>query len=337
MSLRTEFLDELNALAKQKPQDVPSLIGKMKQVMVGRHPATLSPEEQDPITTVALAWKEVAVRGRAAFEAAAQTVITDIDRAFVKNSAAECDWPLAHAVLRLLQTLQMDLVSPARREQIARRLSSIVTERSGLVSLLRGTNAEVDPAALWTDAFRLCLLWHEQQPGWLKTVWKLSLTDEEWPLDKAALVFLEDAARRHPAFVSMDTLVAFWQTAHQRKASMADLRRWYYIIGSLLEDSITGRDILSDLHVRFEAHVQDHQHAKRKLPWDQFIEAIACLFRTPAKQQDILRFMASPKNSKFIDKHYGGISEKFKASPETLSRSLLAYLSPRAEEIAAAI
>lgn len=117
MSLRAIYLDELNAMAKQRDL---AFATKIREVMVDRHPATLAPDEYDPVDTVALAWKEVAPRGRPAFEAFARDVIERIEQARVGNDPGACDWPLAHAVCRLLRIIPEEIVDPDLRSRCAR-------------------------------------------------------------------------------------------------------------------------------------------------------------------------------------------------------------------------
>lgn len=322
MSLRTEFLGELNALAKRRDPD--ALIAKMRQVMVDRHPATLSPEEQDPVTTVALAWKEASAAGRQTFEAAVRKILPAMERARIEASPDECDWPLAHAVLRLLPMLDSSMISSAGRGAIVRTLSGTVSERQEMLAMLSGTYPEAGD--LWTSAFRLYVFWHEQQPAWLETFWKLSLTDGNWPLNEGAFVMLEDAARRHPEFISMDRLVTFWSTANRRGAALADLRRWFYVIGASLEDSNEGRAILVNLDENFGGHFQDQRHESPKLPWDHFVEVMASAFRNPRRQEHILSFKTAAKVSASVLEHYRQIPKDFKAPAASVNTSLLSTL-----------
>lgn len=322
MSLRTEFLEELNTLAKRR--DVEALTAKMREVMVHRHPATLSPEEQDPVTTVALAWKESAAARRSTFEAAILGVISSMERARIEDVPSDCDWPLSHAVLKLLQMLAPELVSDDTRKRIVRTLSGSVSEREVVLKMLDG----IYPAAsaLWIDAFRLYLLWHLSQPAWLDTIWRRALSDEDWPINDAAIVFMEDAARRHPAFITVDHLALFWKSALGRKASLQDLKRWFYVIGASLEETAEGKAVLIGLYDQFGAHLQDHRLGQPSLPWDHFVEAAAAAFRNPDKNNHILSLKAPAKTPASVREHHEQIPQQYKADSHTIPSSLTSSL-----------
>lgn len=327
MSLRTEFLSELNALAKSK--DVEGLISKMREVMVDRHPATLSSEEQDPVETVALAWNEVAARGRPSFEAAAIAVVSAMETARQKAVTEDADWPLVHSILRLLAKLPWNQTPPDYKAQIVRLLSGSVSERQDLLVMVQGAY----PAAstLWTDAFRLYVVWHQRQPVWLDVMWQRALSDEGWPVNDGAAVFIEDAALRHPDFITFDKLVSFWRGALLRNGAIEDLKRWFYIVGASLEESAAGRAVLLGLHDQFGAHLQDHRLGSPRLAWDHFVEVVAAMFRNPARQQHIRSFKAASKAAATVLEHHNAIPQGFKGTPESVSRDLLSsLLNPRA-------
>jgi hypothetical protein len=321
MSLRTTFLDELNALAKKGDA---RLRAKMREVMVDRHPATLDPDEQDPVATVALAWKEVAPRGRPAFEACAQKAVADLEQARLLDSPAAYDLPFAHAVLRLLRMLPDDLVNSQAKGRCVRLLSGMIAEREEFLERVNGTFS--DAAALWTDAFRLYLAWHSRQPGWLETLWLTALTNEEWPLNEAASVFLEDAARSHSSFVTMDRLKEFWKGAVRRGASVQDLKRWLYVVGASLEDTPIGSERLGGLFQHFGGHLQDFRLSEQGIAWDHFVECMAAMFRNPAKQQQILEFKSPPHVPLSTRAHYRKISTDYKAPENTVTAELEASL-----------
>ncbi|MCC5841556.1 MAG: hypothetical protein JJT96_15685 [Opitutales bacterium] len=163
MSLRTLYLDELNALAKRQDE---GFAAKLREVMVNRHPATLDPDEHDPVDTVALAWKEVDPRGRAAFEAFAWETIDRMEHARVAGDADACDWPLAHATCRLLGKVPAEIIDASLREKITRRLAGLVADREDFVALVGP--AHPAPRELWTDAFRIYVAWGDQQTGSLE-------------------------------------------------------------------------------------------------------------------------------------------------------------------------
>ncbi len=319
MSLRTEFLDDLNILAKRK--DVDALVDKMREIMVDRHPATLSPEEQDPVATVVLGWKEVASRGRRTFEDAALIVISRLERAWVEGRHMEGDLSLFHAVLKLLQMLPASLVEESIRTRIVRMLAGLIAERQTLVR-----ESAADGAAIWTDAFRLYLLWHDRCTAWLDTIWKQSLSDHDWPIEHGAFVFLEDAARRHPGFVTMDRLVTFWRSCLRRNQSTEDLKRWFYVLGATLEDSREGKAFLDGLHDQFGGHLQDHQHETPGLPWDHFVEAVSAMFRNPSKQDHIRSFKSAARTTATAREHHDAIPPGFKAAPASVNRDLIRSL-----------
>lgn len=320
MSLRTIFLDELNALAKKGDA---GLASKMREVMVDRHPATLDPDERDPVATVALAWKEVAPRGRPAFAACAEKVLADMDQARLQADPEACDWPFVHAILRLLRVLPDDMIDATSKARCVRRLAGLIAERHEMPALVKH---RADPTALWMDAFRLYLAWHQRQPSWLETLWLTALTDENWPLNEPAIVFLEDAASRYPTFVSMDRLVAFWRAALRRSATIEDLRRWFYVIGATLEDTAPGQEILSGLFSHFGGHLQVYRRAEPRLPWDHFVESMAAMFRNAAKKQSILSLKSSPKTPPSTRDHYQSTSSRFKSGEDTVSPDLIASI-----------
>lgn len=322
MSLRTEFLDELNGLAKSK--DVAALGEKMREVMVDRHPATLSAEEQDPVETVALAWKEVAARGRHSFEEAVSSVVSSMESARLTGNAESADWPFVHAVLRLLQMLPFDLTDSRKRAKIVRLLAGSVAERQDLLTML--ATHHQDASALWTNAFRLYLVWHERQPGWLDVIWSRALSDEHWPVNDGAAIFFEDAARRHPDFVTMDRLVLFWRAAIRRSESTDDLKRWFYIIGASLEETPSGRSVLINLFDQFGGHLQDHRHDSPRLAWDHFVEVVSSMFRNPSRQAHIRSFKSKTRASATVREHHEAIPQGFKASPGTVNRDLISSL-----------
>lgn len=322
MSLRTEFLDELNTLAKSK--DVPALIAKMREVMVDRHPATFSSEERDPVETVALAWQEVAARGRPSFEAAIFSVLSSMESARLSGNTDESDWPLIHAILKLLRMLPYNPADQEKRNRMVRLLSGSVAERQDLLILLTGVYQ--DATALWTDAFRLYLVWHERQPGWLDVLWSRALSDEHWPVNDGAAAFMEDAARRHPDFITMDRLVRFWQSALRRKESTEDLKRWFYIIGASLEESPAGRAALIGLYEAFGGHLQDYRHESPNLAWDHFVEVVSAMFRNPTRQSQIRAFKSAAKSTASVRDHHEAIPHGFKAPPESVSPALIQSL-----------
>jgi len=141
---------------------------------------------------------------------------------------------------------------------------------------------------------------------------------------------------RHPEFVTMETLVAFWRTALRRGIGIEDLKRWFYVIGCSLEDSDTGRARLTELHDHFEAHLQDQRLPAPKLPWDHFIEAAAALFRNPTKQNHIRSFKASSKTPSPVREHYNIIPANFKAAPASVSPNLIQHLLNAPAEMVAA-
>lgn len=327
MSLRTEFLSDLNALAKSK--DVEGLVSKMREVMVNRHPATLSAEEQDPVETVALAWKEVAARGKPSFEEAALSVVSTMETARVTACTDKADWPLVRSILRLLAMLPWDQTPSAYKDNIARLLSGAVSERHDLLAMVQP--GYPDASLLWSDAFRLYLVWHPRQPALLEVMWERSLSDEGWPVNDGAAVFMEDAALRHPDFVTFERLVRFWRGALFRSEATEDLKRWFYIVGASLEESPAGRGVLVGLHDQFGGHLQDHRHDSPRLPWDHFVEVVAAMFRNPARQQHIRSFKAASKAAATVLEHHNAIPQGFKGTPESVSRDLLSsLLNPRA-------
>lgn len=296
--------------------------------MVDRHPATLSPEEQDPVTTVALAWKEVAVRGRSSFEEVSLNIVAELERARLNSDAALCDWPLLHAMMRLLRMLSADLINPLQRAQFARMLAGSVSEREDLLSLARGQG--LDAQVLCTDVFRVYLLFHERQTGWLNTFWNLALSDSQWPINEGAFVLLEDAARRYPTFITMDRLVEFWRTALTRLERIEDLRRWFYVVGASSEDSEEGTQNLRQLKENFGGHMQDHRHGAPRLHWDHFVEVASAMFRNPADRERIRSFKSeNQKATAFRDLHMA-VPSGYKADRGTVNQDLiLSLLGPK--------
>ncbi|MCX6880778.1 MAG: hypothetical protein NTW21_44295 [Verrucomicrobia bacterium] len=322
MSLRSIYLDELNAMAKKRD---PGFAAKVREVMVDRHPATLDPDEYDPVATVALAWEEVAPRGRAAFEALAENVIDSIDQARVHADPAICDWLLAHAVCRLLRMAPAAIIQSDLRGRCTRKLAGIIADRQDFLALVAGSHPE--PNALWTDAFRLYLAWHPQEPAWLDTLWQTALYDTEWPPDEGACLLLEDAAASHPGFVTMPRLVAFWQAVHRRKADLTDQRRWFYLIGTTLENTPAGMARLDDILANLGGHLQDYRLENKHLPWNIFVEAIAAMFRNPNKRRRVLDFKTASPLPGAVWLSYTQIDNRFVDKTETIAPSLLEALA----------
>lgn len=322
MSLRTIFLDELVTLAKKGDA---GLAAKMREVMVDRHPATLDPDEHDPVGTVALAWTEVARRGRPAFEASAEKLLASIEEARLQADHTACDWPFAHAVIRLLSMLPHEIVEPTTKGRCVRRLSGLVADRQEFLELVAGSYPE--PDVLWKDAFRLYLNWHTLEPGWLDTLWKTALRDGSWPLEQGAFPFLEDAARRFPSFISMDRLVCFWRAAVERGATIQDLRRWFYVIGTSLEDSPEGKERLGSLFENFGGHLQDHRFDAPHSAWEGFIECVAAMFRNAEKHRAIIAYKAACRIPESVRTRQHSIPAEFKASPDTVQRELVSFLT----------
>ncbi|TDU81315.1 hypothetical protein EI77_00619 [Prosthecobacter fusiformis] len=325
MSLRTILLDELNVLAKKND---PGFATKIRAVMVDRNPATLDPDEHDPVATAALAWKEVAPRGREAFENCAEKLIDDLEQARIQNEATVCDWPFAFAMVRLLRMLPEGMPEESFKGRCVRKLSGLVAERQEFLVLVAGS--KVKPDDFWTESFRLYLGWHALQPAWLETMWLNALRDKAWPLDQGARLFLEDAAIRHPSFVTVDRLTDFWRVAVNRNASVQEIKRWFYVVGASLEVSATGQEQLTKLHDDFGGYLQDRRHEERGLPWDHFVECMSALFRNEAKRKAILGCKSPERLPQTAKKAHEEIPLKYKSPTGSVTTDLLDCLKAAA-------
>ncbi len=331
MSLRTIFLDELNVMAKKQDR---GFAAKLREVMVDRHPATLDPDEFDPVATVALAWKEVAPRGRVSFEGFAEEMIDGMERARVQAKPKACDWPLAHATCRLLRMVPEEIMDEDWRGRCVRKLSGLVADRQDFMALVADSHPE--PKTLWTDAFRLYLAWHPQEPVWLETLWQTALNDTDWLPDEGACQLLEDAAARDPDFISMDRLAAFWKVVLLRSADLADMRRWFYAVGAILEDSPDGMTRLNGIFENFGGHLQDFRLGEKGLPWDLFVEAVAAMFRNPTKRQTVLDSKSAPRAPESARANNKQISPIYKAERNTIQSRLINSLLNNNRELQAA-
>lgn len=317
MSLQTLYLNELNAMAKRRD---PGFAAKLREVMVDRHPATLSPDEFDPVATVALAWQEVAPRGRSAFEDFAKATLDRMERAWVQGDANACDWSRAHAVCRLLRMVPAEIIDPGLRGRCVRKFGSLVVDRADFLAF--GTGHHPAPNALWTDAFRLYLAWHSQNSkpsAWLEALWLAMLNDANWPPDEGACLLLEDAAAKNPDFITLPRLDDFWGVMHKRGAGVNDLRRWSYLVGAILEDTAAGQTRLDEIL----CNVSGHPRPKDNLPWDVFLEAVAAMFRKPEKRQRVLDLKSPPPGPASMASKNRPIDPVYKASVESIPLDLI--------------
>lgn len=283
MSLRVLHIQDLKALASRN-QDTEAFAARLREVIVDRHPATLDPDEFDPIDSVCIAWEESGKKAAAAFENVCLTQIHRLVHAWSVNDASLADAPFALQILRLLHAMPLSSISDSRREEATLALDGLIIGRERFEVLFSGTH--------FVAALRLCLRWKASlDESWLESIFRHFIEQKAWStLDGAPLpvMILDELAYSAPTRLTASRLRRYWAAAYQQTHSHESQEQTFYALGKTLRLSPAGQEQLCVLFASLPSEVATLRAEGHLSPHWNFLPAVAELYYGDPRKEKLV-------------------------------------------------